>query len=331
MKKVTAIIVSILSAGIMTACNSSETTSEVKQDEKAEETTVTTTAETETIGTTVLTESEPDTITTYEKERVWHEDTYLYANFETYNSPAEENGLKDTKIYIVCDDFGSEGYHYLNSEIPYAVAKSIDGGSWEIGLSLFSGTEGDSFLWESEKDKLIGGGQTIIYGTYLGYSNKFNRPLVMAEQIENDNGSFNFYEFFYTDYFADSLLIPDESETTTTTTKTTTAETTTTATITKETIPIGKKNALSTALSYLKYSAFSYNGLFEQLKYEGYTDEEALYGVDNCGADWYEQAVKMAESYLKFSSFSREGLIEQLEYEGFTHDQAEYGVTAVGY
>lgn len=94
---------------------------------------------------------------------------------------------------------------------------------------------------------------------------------------------------------------------------------------------IGEKNALDTALSYLRYSSFSYSGLIEQLEFEGYTHEEAVYGADNCGADWDEQAALTAQSYLDYSAFSREGLIEQLEFEGFTKEQAEYGVQAVGY
>lgn len=94
---------------------------------------------------------------------------------------------------------------------------------------------------------------------------------------------------------------------------------------------MGEKNALSNAHQYLNYTAFSYTGLIEQLEYEGYSHEEAVYGADNCGADWNEQAAKCAENYLNYTSFSRSGLIEQLEYEGFTAEQAEYGVTAVGY
>lgn len=88
----------------------------------------------------------------------------------------------------------------------------------------------------------------------------------------------------------------------------------------------GERNALEKAHSYLNYSAFSYSGLIDQLKYEGYSDSEAKYAVDNCGADWYEQAVKKAQQYLEYSSFSRDGLQDQLEYEGFTTDQAAYGV-----
>lgn len=92
-----------------------------------------------------------------------------------------------------------------------------------------------------------------------------------------------------------------------------------------------EQNALATALSYLDYSGFSYKGLVKQLEYEGYSNEAATFAVDNCGADWNEQAAKVAESYINYSSFSRSGLIDQLQYEGFTKDQAEYGATAVGY
>lgn len=89
----------------------------------------------------------------------------------------------------------------------------------------------------------------------------------------------------------------------------------------------GERNALEKAHDYLDYSAFSYKGLIEQLEFEGFTKSEATYAVDNCGADWNEQAVKKARQYLDYSSFSRSGLVDQLEFEGFTHSQAEYGVS----
>ena len=86
---------------------------------------------------------------------------------------------------------------------------------------------------------------------------------------------------------------------------------------------MGERNALKKAQDYLDFTAFSYTGLIDQLEFEGYTYQEALYGVDNCGADWNEQAAKKAAQYLEFMAFSRQGLIEQLEYEGFTHEQAD--------
>ena len=91
----------------------------------------------------------------------------------------------------------------------------------------------------------------------------------------------------------------------------------------------GEENALQRAYDYLEYQAFSYSGLIEQLEFEGFTNSEATFAVDNCGADWSKQAVLRAEQYLEYSSFSRSGLKEQLEFEGFTSSQAEYAVNQV--
>lgn len=94
---------------------------------------------------------------------------------------------------------------------------------------------------------------------------------------------------------------------------------------------LGEKNAAKKALEYLRFMAFSRDGLIEQLEYEGFTHQEAVYGVDQSGADWNKQAALKAEDYLELMAFSRDGLIKQLEYEGFTRQQAVYGVQAVGY
>lgn len=88
----------------------------------------------------------------------------------------------------------------------------------------------------------------------------------------------------------------------------------------------GQKNALSKAKQYLDYSPFSYLGLIDQLEYEKFSHEEAVYAADNCGADWNEQALEKAESYLDFSAFSYKGLAEQLKYEKYTDEQATYAV-----
>lgn len=48
----------------------------------------------------------------------------------------------------------------------------------------------------------------------------------------------------------------------------------------------GEKNAKKKAKDYVDLMAFSYNGLIKQLEFENFTHEEAVYGADNCGADW---------------------------------------------
>ena len=97
----------------------------------------------------------------------------------------------------------------------------------------------------------------------------------------------------------------------------------------------GQKNAFAKAKSYLSHSAFSKQGLIEQLVYSQFSQADAVFAVDYIEAsgdvDWNEQAVKKAQSYLSHSSFSLQGLIDQLEYSGFTPAEAQYGAnTAYG-
>ena len=94
---------------------------------------------------------------------------------------------------------------------------------------------------------------------------------------------------------------------------------------------LGEKNALGSAERFVDHSAYSYTDLIDMLEFEGYTHEEAVYGADHCGADWYAEAVESAERLMKHSNYSRAGLIDMLEFEGFTHDQALYAAEQVGY
>jgi colicin import membrane protein len=104
--------------------------------------------------------------------------------------------------------------------------------------------------------------------------------------------------------------------------------TTTTTTVPSETV--SQENARKSAADYLEYSSFSRSGLIEQLKFEGFSETDATYGVDALNVDWNDQAAKSAADYLEYSSFSRSGLIEQLVFEGFSQAEAEYGVNATG-
>lgn len=100
-----------------------------------------------------------------------------------------------------------------------------------------------------------------------------------------------------------------------------------------------QKNAYSSAKQYLQYTAFSRQGLIDQLSSEygdGYPEDVAEFAVEQLEergeVDWYEQAEKSARQYLEYSSFSKKELIDQLssEYgENFTQDQAEKAVEAV--
>src|SRR5699024_10517240 len=86
------------------------------------------------------------------------------------------------------------------------------------------------------------------------------------------------------------------------------------------------KNALESANSYLEYTSFSKEGLYDQLLYEGFPEDAAQYAVDSVNTDWNENALQTANDYLDYSSFSDSGLYDQLIYEGYTPEQAQYAI-----
>ncbi|MHC9290823.1 Ltp family lipoprotein [Mycobacterium sp. LTG2003] len=94
--------------------------------------------------------------------------------------------------------------------------------------------------------------------------------------------------------------------------------------------PVSRQNAVRAAEQYLDFSAFSRQGLIQQLEYDEFSTDDATFAVDHINVDWNEQAAKAAEQYLNFSAFSRGALLDQLAYDGFTPAQAAYGVTAAG-
>lgn len=92
----------------------------------------------------------------------------------------------------------------------------------------------------------------------------------------------------------------------------------------------GQSNARRAAANYLDMTAFSRTGLIKQLKFEGYSEKDAAYGVDAQKADWNKQAAAKGQEYLDMSAFSRQSLIDQLEFEGFTPEQAAFGASKNG-
>ncbi|MDP3894336.1 Ltp family lipoprotein, partial [Nocardioides sp.] len=92
----------------------------------------------------------------------------------------------------------------------------------------------------------------------------------------------------------------------------------------------------SAAEDYLDYSAFSRQGLIDQLSSEygsGFRVEDAAWAVGQLKVDWREQAVRAAKEYLDYSPFSRQGLIEQLSSpygSQFTVAEATYAVNKIG-
>ena len=90
-----------------------------------------------------------------------------------------------------------------------------------------------------------------------------------------------------------------------------------------------QKQAIIKAKEYLEIIAFSKTGLIEMLEYDGFTNKDATYAVNNITVNWNQQAVLSAKSFLDTISFSKIGLIEMLEYDGFTNKEATYAVNNI--
>ncbi len=97
-----------------------------------------------------------------------------------------------------------------------------------------------------------------------------------------------------------------------------------------------QKNAVRAAQSYLSISAFSRDGLIEQLASQagnGFNINDATKAVDSLNIDWNQEAVKSAKQYLQMMGFSCSGLVQQLSSRAgakFTEKQATFGAQRAG-
>lgn len=97
-----------------------------------------------------------------------------------------------------------------------------------------------------------------------------------------------------------------------------------------------QRNAIRSAENYLQMSGFSKAGLIKQLSSsygDDFSQEDAVFAVENIEVDWNHQAYRAAKNYLDMKGFSRKGLIRQLTSDhgdGFTREEAEYAADKVG-
>lgn len=92
---------------------------------------------------------------------------------------------------------------------------------------------------------------------------------------------------------------------------------------------IGEENALREAKSFLFYIPCSCSFLTSVLTNMEYTPDEVAYAVENCGADWAEQAFLCAEKYLPDYP-TWEELSKRLKWDDFTDEEIAYAVDRLG-
>ena len=97
-------------------------------------------------------------------------------------------------------------------------------------------------------------------------------------------------------------------------------------------LPIEKRSAIEKAQSYLSTMPFSPSGLYDQLLFEGFSEESSQFAVNCLVVDWDEMCYEKAVSYItNVGGFSKQSLIDQLVFEGFTKKQAKKAVKKLGY
>ena len=99
-----------------------------------------------------------------------------------------------------------------------------------------------------------------------------------------------------------------------------------------DSLPIERRSAIEKAQSYLSHTPFSPSGLYDQLLFEGFSEEDSQFAVNCLVVDWDEMCYEKAVSYItNVGGFSKQSLIDQLVFEGFTKKQAKKAVQRLGY
>jgi hypothetical protein len=97
-----------------------------------------------------------------------------------------------------------------------------------------------------------------------------------------------------------------------------------------------QQSAREEAQQYLATTAFSYQGLIDQLDSSagsGYSVNDATVSVNSLTVDWNAEAVQSAKQYMQLTPMSCQDLIDQLDSSAgdqYTVAQATYGATQAG-
>ena len=99
-----------------------------------------------------------------------------------------------------------------------------------------------------------------------------------------------------------------------------------------DSLPIERRSAIEKAQNYLSCMPLSPNGLYDQLLFEGFSEQDSEFAVNCLVVDWDEMCYETAVNYLtNIGGFSKQSLIDQLVFEGFTKKQAKKAVKKLGY
>lgn len=97
-------------------------------------------------------------------------------------------------------------------------------------------------------------------------------------------------------------------------------------------LTLSQKNALKKESNMLTTICPSYEySIYWLTTFEGFSEEDAVFAADHCGADWNEQAALCAKQQMDLMGASRDGLVQHLRMFKFNNEQIDYALAAVGY
>ena len=98
----------------------------------------------------------------------------------------------------------------------------------------------------------------------------------------------------------------------------------------KEGSTAGQKKAMEKALQHLKYGYYSKGYLKDMLELdqeiEGFSDDDIDWAVENCGADWYQQALEYTNETAENLGDSKSEFESFLVYQEFSEAEAAYAI-----
>lgn len=222
------------------------------------------------------------------------------------SSKSKRSTLREFKK--LCDKEYEDEFDYYDSSISSNGYLSIDVGDRKLSRDIEDILDGDSSSldWDKKKKEMLSMYDDILD---LAEEEDIDDPEVILNLV-SDDGEDVFLTIEDGDITYDVLEDVNMSSST------------------AGSSPDGEK-ALEEAKNFIKYGAYSYEGLIDILLYKGYTAEAAELAADNCEADWKEEALQSAEQYLSSLGISYDGLIDMLEYEKFNQEEIDYAMSRI--
>ena len=85
--------------------------------------------------------------------------------------------------------------------------------------------------------------------------------------------------------------------------------------------------AVVEAREYVNHSAVSKAYLKYHLRCAGFNEEETNYAVDNCDADWNQEAVEAIQNFIKgYADTTLQDLLFELNTKGFTEEEIYFAI-----